>query len=88
MVATVNLGPEYDEALQQAVLAVLNEMKAEVEDPLWELGGSQEVVTRRATVNGCIVTLQSETYIGLTVTGEAILIEEIARRTGERSKRS
>jgi len=84
MTKTVNLGPEYDEALQRAVLSVLREMGASLDESSWGMGGSQELVTRRATLNGSAISLEAETYIGLTVTGDDIVVEEIAKRTSER----
>lgn len=87
MTKTVNLGPEHDDALQRAVLSVLREMGAELDGPSWVLGGSQEAVARRGTVNGSAISLEAETYIGLTVTGDDGVVEEIAKRTSERFRR-
>jgi hypothetical protein len=84
MIKTVNLGPEHDEALQQAVLSVLRDLGAELDGSSWGLGGSQEIVTRRGKVNGSDISLEAETYIGLTVTGDEGIVEEIAKRTSER----
>jgi hypothetical protein len=84
MSKTVNLGPEHDEALQQAVLSVLREIGAELDGSSWDIGGSQELVARRGTVNGGAISLEAETYIGLTVTGDEVVVEELAKRTNER----
>ena len=84
---TVNLGPEYDEVLQRAVLSVLREMGAEFGDSTWGVGGSQEIVTRRAMLNGHAISLDAETYVGLNVTGDEGLVDEIAQRTSERLRR-
>jgi hypothetical protein len=81
MTKTVNLGPEHDEALQHALVAILREMGAAFDDASWALGGSQEVVSRSVTLGGSALTVQAETYLGLTLCGDVDLVDEIAKRT-------
>ena len=88
MTASVILGPEYDEALQVALLAVLRSMGAEFEPENWALAGSQEVVTRIARVTGKSLKIESETYIGLSLSGDEDMIEAIASSVRKRMSAS
>jgi hypothetical protein len=84
MTATVILGPEYDDALRAALLAVLRSMGAKFEPVEWAVAGSQEVVTRIATVSGKKLKLESETYVGLSLSGDVNMIEAIASSVRDR----
>lgn len=76
---TVTLGPEYDEPLRQAVRTALDERHARVIDRSWGVGGSQEVNHLKVLVDGEILIVEAETYIGLSITGPPGLVDDIAR---------
>lgn len=75
---TLVLGDEYDDALRSALWRVLLEMDMELLDRTWGVGGSQEVETMRLRVAGELVTVESETYMGLSIAGPSGLVERIA----------
>jgi hypothetical protein len=83
MTKTLILGDEYDEGLRRSLLAVLRQSGAEHLDSDWAVVGSQELETLRVDVAGQIITVEAETYIGLTITGNHVLVDEIARKVGE-----
>ena len=78
---TINLGPEHDAALQRALMNALRELGAAVSEPNWVTGGSQEVMSIAADLGGVRLLIESETYIGLTLTGDGQAIERVAERT-------
>lgn len=47
-------------------------------DERWGGAGSQEVVTTRATFEGAPVVVESETYAGLSIAGNAAVSEKLA----------
>ena len=77
---TTNLNDEHDAALRAAVRRVLVGMGATLESRQWGVGGSQEIETLHVRLEGGSVTVEAETYAGLTVTGQATFVDEIARR--------
>lgn len=84
MTKTVILGSEHDEALHGALLAVLRSLGAKLAPGDWAVAGSQEVVTQTATVAGKTLKLESETYVGLSLSGDAVLVEAIASSVRDR----
>jgi hypothetical protein len=83
---TVRLGNEYDNTLRDALGVVLTEMSSQRASSDWMLAGSQELDRTRVNIGGRALLIESETYIGLTITGETSLVQEIARRVAERIK--
>ena len=75
---TVTLGPEYDEATRDALRAVLLSLKATNMKASWGVGGSQEVESLEVRVAGSPLSIESETYIGLTITGDESLVDTVA----------
>lgn len=71
------LGPEYDDALREALKQVLRGMGATLEDDTWAVAGSQELDSMVCVVEGQRVKVESETYIGLSLAGPAGLVERI-----------
>jgi hypothetical protein len=74
------LGAEPDARLRAVVLQVLSDMQLTQSASSWVVGGSQEVETLTASIGGRSVTLTAETYIGLSVSGDAELVAEIEKR--------
>lgn len=78
MTKTVVLGDEYDEALRTRVFAVLRRLGAETVGGDWALGGSQELESVRVSLDGASLTVEAETYIGLSLTGPADAVDRVA----------
>jgi hypothetical protein len=81
---TLVLGAETDAKLRQAVLWALSKLGA-VRDGDWQaLAGSQDIDHAEFRIGGERVVLESETYVGLSLSGPAMLVEHLARLTDER----
>lgn len=77
---TVILGPEYDEALQTAVVDAVQALGGVLTRDDWGVGGSQELSTRVFRLDGREATVEAETYVGLSVSGDADLVDRIVAR--------
>jgi acetolactate synthase small subunit len=88
MMKTVILGAEFDQDLRQRVMDAMRELGASVTSGNRAVAGSQEIETLVVDLHGHAITVEAETYIGLSVTGEESKVDEIlqrisdARRTG------
>lgn len=78
------VGKEYDDALRRALMDCLSDMGAEIAARQWGLGGSQTLETTKVYIGKDLVVVQSETYVGLSITGEARLVERIAATLSSR----
>jgi hypothetical protein len=78
------LGEEHDTALVEALKHVLKLMGARAAASAWGVGGSQELIEADFLVGNGTVHVEAETYVGLAVEGDAPVLDEIARRVGER----
>jgi hypothetical protein len=76
------LGDEYDEALRDVLMIVLKKMGGRPQSKEWGVGGSQELRTLKVGIGDCALLVESETYIGLSITGDEALVEEIAAAVG------
>lgn len=76
--ATINLGDEYDDVLRDALRRVLLENKAVGIDKSWGVGGSQEIENLKVRVGEDVVLIESETYIGLSISGPKLIVEKLA----------
>lgn len=84
MTKTVILGDEYDAGLRERLFAVLRGLGADIADGDWALGGSQEVETVRVRLNGAELTVEAETYVGLSLTGPDDDVDRIVGEMGGR----
>ncbi len=75
---TIRLGDEFDDTLRDAVRTALVEMGAVPGEASWGLGGSQEIETLQAVIDGERVTVEAETYAGLTITGAEVTVRRVA----------
>lgn len=78
------IGDEHDHRLREALMAVLGEMGGITDARTFGVGGSQELETLAVTIGGESVTIEAETYVGLSIRGEKTLVEDIARRVQAR----
>jgi hypothetical protein len=72
------LGNEYDDVLRQTLMACLAEMGADVAGRQWGLGGAQILETTKVSIGRDVLVVESETYVGLSVSGPARLVDRIA----------
>ncbi|OWV73000.1 hypothetical protein ATY77_08320 [Rhizobium sp. R634] len=80
MTVTVILGPEYDKTLRTTVMDVMGQLGASVESRIWSVAGSQEIETVQARLAGQQIIIEAESYIGLSITGDEDMINEISER--------
>jgi hypothetical protein len=77
------LGAEYDDALAERLMTALKRRKAViVSGPERWLAGSQDFQEMLVEIDGQEVTVESETYIGLTIRGPQALIDALAEEIG------
>jgi hypothetical protein len=76
--ATIILGDEYDDALRDALRAVLVRNGAVGIDKSWGVGGSQEIEALVIRLGSDLITIEAETFVGLTVAGPKAVVEDIA----------
>ena len=81
----VVLGSEYDDALRSALSECLAELGADVAARQWGLGGSQILETTKVSVGKDVLVIESETYVGLSISGEARLVNRIATKLAART---
>lgn len=77
---SILLGDEYDDTLKEVLRTVLVEMGAVRVAGEWGVGGSQELETLLVEVRGERVTVEAETFVGLSITGSEEVVGEIDRR--------
>lgn len=75
---TINLGDEYDDGLRDALRIVLLKNKAAGVDKSWGIGVSQEIEVLKVKLGDGLVTIESETYIGLSISGPKLIVERLA----------
>jgi hypothetical protein len=86
MTKTIVLGNEFDDELRGVLVEVMRDMGARTLDADWSVVGSQELETAKIEFRGKIVNVESETYIGLSITGDENDMDEIANRVLEKQK--
>lgn len=72
------LGNEYDETLRHALMAALAGLGGTIEAHQWGLGGSQIIQTTKVLLGKDLLVVESETYVGLSLFGEARVVERVA----------
>lgn len=77
------LGDEYDDALRQAVMTCLTSLGAEVIARQWGLGGSQIIETTKLALGKDVLVVEAETYVGLSIRGEARWVDRVAALVAE-----
>lgn len=75
---TVLLGSEGDNELRVHVKQALEKMGAKYIDGSWGLVGSQVIETFDFAIGEERLRLESETYIGLSLTGPADLVDKLS----------
>lgn len=75
---TIILGNEYDDAIRDALRTVLVRIGAVGIGKSWGVGGSQEIETLRVQLDTDVVTIEAETFVGLTITGPKAVVDNLA----------
>ncbi|MDR2031941.1 MAG: hypothetical protein LBP86_06760 [Azoarcus sp.] len=76
--AVAVLGDEYDDKLRDALRVVLEKNGTVATDKFWGVGGSQEIERVQVSLGEDSITIESETFVGLTISGPQAVIDEIA----------
>ncbi|PYC13434.1 hypothetical protein DMX02_27165 [Pseudomonas jessenii] len=80
---SIRLGDEYDDFLRAALVAVLTSHGAIGVGSSWGVGGSQELDTATVKLGDAVITIESETYIGLKIEGPSPIVETLAQEVAE-----
>lgn len=72
------LGDEYDDVLRDALRIVLVKSGAVDVDKTWGVGGSQEIEALVVRLGSDLITVEAETFVGLTVSGPSEIVKDIA----------
>jgi hypothetical protein len=83
MTTTLVLGDEYDQQLRTALMQVMLQSGAVLENRNWVIAGSQEVETFLWQLAGQDITVEAETYMGLAISGDDRTIGDIAQRVSQ-----
>lgn len=81
---TIAIGPELDPSLRQTLRDVLDGMGAEGPEAWWTVSGAADDDAVVVTIEGEAVTIEAPTYVGLTISGERVVVEEIAAMVAAR----
>lgn len=71
------VGPETDDELVAKLNETLGDLGYSIGNKTYAMGGSQEIVTWTARGPHGDLTIESETYVGISLTGPAELIDEV-----------
>lgn len=82
------LGDEYDDALRLALMDCLTELGADIAARQWGLGGSQIIDTTKISLGKDLLVVEAETYVGLSIAGEARIVDRVAALLATRSAKS
>jgi hypothetical protein len=72
------LGDEYDDALRDALRAVLIRNGAVGLDKSWAVFGSQEIEDLQVQLGDERLEIEAETFVGLSIFGRQMTVEKIA----------
>lgn len=75
--ATVTLGAEYDQRLVAATKWALRKVGARRGPAWWAIVGSQDITHGNWVTKQGPVSVEAETYVGLTITGPDEIVERI-----------
>lgn len=77
MKQTINLGPEYDHQMLQALFDALTAEGAQTIDQRSGMAGSQEIGYWKFQLDRGIVEVSAETYLGISLSGPIDLIARL-----------
>lgn len=77
---TVILGDEFDDGLRVKLLEALRQLGAITTNPASKvLAGSQELEELDVQVDGELLHIEAETYIGLSISGASELVQQVQK---------
>jgi len=76
---TIVLGPEYDDDLWKTLKIILADIGATVAHSSSGHYGSQDMDCYAVFLSGEELVIESETYVGVSITGEAHIVENVSR---------
>ena len=85
--ATAILGKEYDTQLREALFVVLRDLHAKLVSREQGVAGSQDLEVMCFDVDGALLVVESETYMGLSVQGQKSLALLVQSRVHEKLSR-
>ena len=77
---SIVIGNEYDEKLIKSLFLTLQEIGAVKKDESSALVGSKDYYLATYEVNNLILTVEIETYIGVTLSGSSNVVREISNK--------
>lgn len=83
-VVVLVLGDEYDNALREVLRAVLENSGAVEIDKSWGVGGSQEIERLVVALGDASISIEAETFVGITISGPKGVVEDIALQVKRR----
>lgn len=83
MQKTIVLGDEFDDDLKSHLIEKLKDMGANPVSSDWGMVGSQEMEFLAIRLHDQIVEIESETFVGLSISGPDEIVDEIATSLAE-----
>jgi hypothetical protein len=80
---SVCIGSETDDALSRRLNAALKSLGWRRLNSWWGFGGSQEVVRQRYRQGDSVLNVETETYVGITVSGPQWAVEAVVDQLGD-----
>lgn len=82
MIKTAILGTEFDHELRTRLAEKLKTLGAKTLPSHWWVVGSQEFHSLPVSLNNQVLIIETETYMGLSISGPDELVDEIASCVG------
>jgi len=83
---SITLGDEYDDTLRETLRIVLARNGAVMNESSWHIGGSQEIESQNVEIEGAKITIEAETFVGLTISGPKPIIDKLACEVHEKTR--
>jgi len=84
---TLLLGDEYDDHLRDVLQHVVIELGGKPLRSSWGLGGSQVIETWEVEIDGAVLLIEAETYMGLSLIGDSALVQRVRDLVDKRRQR-
>ncbi|MCW3838480.1 hypothetical protein ACFQ1E_20785 [Sphingomonas canadensis] len=77
------LGDEYDDELRGGLMNLLKRWGGKLINCDWSVAGSQELDSATVNLDGKDIHIESETYVGLSISGDEAQVSRIAKKLGK-----
>ena len=74
---SVIVGNEYDPHIRSKLVEVLGKLDAKCAKESWAVVGSQEIFVSQFTINGKDIEIESETFVGITISGPEDIVNKV-----------